>query len=189
MGRFKRCLTVYPSLNTMYKNEIKERHLLSNVQKPRGTTYETRNEINNDRTMTLFKYFNPQRKGVEDVLRGITIATPPKQDTPYSRSKNKGQRRDIMDMDELKMSICKVFETDEGKEGLQFKRICQLVNQPSTHVKIAIDEIAEQRKRSSDHKLVYFLRNHFNPGNLIGYDKHILTEKKKSILAEHINQG
>lgn len=69
-----------------------------------------------------------------------------------------------MDMDELKMSVCKIFETDEGREGLQFKRICQLINQPPANVKVAIDEITEQRKRPSDHKMAYFLKNHFNQG-------------------------
>ncbi|GFE52687.1 hypothetical protein protein [Babesia ovis] len=187
MGKFKRCLTVYPTLDMTYKSKIKERHIVSNVQKrmltytvvivsiARGTTHESRSEPINDRSATLFKYYNPHPKGVANIINEVDIATPAKQETPYSRAKTKVQKRDVMDMDELKMSLCKIFETDEGREGLQFKRICQLINQPPANVKMAIDEITEHRKRPTDHKMAYFLRNHFNP------------EEKKSILTEHLS--
>ncbi|KAK1936842.1 putative membrane protein [Babesia divergens] len=177
MGKFKACLTMYPTLDTSYKSKIKDRHVVANLRKERGTAHEDRDTGTHDRSATLFKYYNPHPESVVSMVTD-TEADPTerkKQETPYLRSKMKVQKREPMDMDELKMSVCKIFETDEGREGLQFKRICQLINQPPANVKVAIDEITEQRKRPSDHKMAYFLRNHFN------------HEEKKSILSDNTN--
>ncbi|CDR96220.1 membrane protein, putative [Babesia bigemina] len=91
MGRFKRSLTIYPKLDSLYKSEIKERHIVTNIHKARGTAHEARSEPNNDRSATLFKYYNPNAEGASTIAHGAGADyVPSKQDTPYSRSKTKG---------------------------------------------------------------------------------------------------
>lgn len=50
-----------------------------------------------------------------------------------------------MDADSLKVKLFKMFET-AGAAGLQLKQIASQTQQPLSHVKMVVEEIAEQRK-------------------------------------------
>ncbi|EKX74418.1 conserved hypothetical protein [Theileria equi strain WA] len=142
IGKFTKCLTVFPDLDKTYRNKLKERHINTNVQKARSTANETREDPSFDSSETIFKYYNPKMVTLSNAM-GIETRT---EDTSLMRSKIKSKKPVSVDMDELKMKIFKIFDTEEAKDGIQLKRVVQLTNKPLHSVKTAVEEIAFQKR-------------------------------------------
>ena len=51
----------------------------------------------------------------------------------------------VLDADSLKVRLFKMFDA-AGAAGLQLKQIATQTQQPLSHVKVILEEIAEQRK-------------------------------------------
>ncbi|UKJ88558.1 hypothetical protein MACJ_001801 [Theileria orientalis] len=160
IGKLSDCLTVYPCLDQMYRNKLKERHITSNINKARSTTNETREDPSFDSTDTIFKYYNPKSTTIASMMNDNGSKTT--DEVPYNRAKAKSKKSPTMDTDELKLKIFKIFESDEAKDGIQIKRIVQLTGQPLQNVKSVVDEIATQKRRQSDYKMVYYLNDLYN---------------------------
>ncbi|EAN30700.2 Transcription initiation factor IIF beta subunit protein [Theileria parva strain Muguga] len=157
IGKLSECLTIFPSLDQAYKRKLKERHICTNVKKPRSTTDETREDPSFDSSETIFKYYNPKTTTVAGLMSDD--GSRPLEDTPYNRSRAKSKKLPTMDPDELKLKIFKIFESEEAKDGIQLKRVVQLTGQPLQNVKSAVEEIAIQKRRPTDYKLVYRLKD------------------------------
>ncbi|UVC49602.1 hypothetical protein MACK_003706 [Theileria orientalis] len=162
IGKLSDCLTVYPSLDQLYRNKLKERHIQSNINKARSTTNETRDDPSFDSTDTIFKYYNPKSTTIASMMNDNGLKST--EEVPYNRAKAKSKKSPTMDTDELKLKIFKIFESEEAKDGIQIKRIVQLTGQPLQNVKTVVDEIATQKRRQSDYKMVYYLNDLYNSG-------------------------
>lgn len=82
----------------------------------------------------------------------------------YSASKQKAKqakKMHVFDLDKTKISMFKIFEK-EGKKGVPFSFFSKSFNIPSNYIKNILDEIAVKRKRVSDKKTVYFLKDYIS---------------------------
>ncbi|KJP85853.1 hypothetical protein AK88_04501 [Plasmodium fragile] len=78
-----------------------------------------------------------------------------------SASKQKAKqvkKMHVFDLDKAKISMFKVFER-EGKKGVPFSIFAKSFNIPSNYIKNILDEIAVKKKRVTDKKPVYFLKD------------------------------
>ncbi|KAK2195828.1 bifunctional Small GTPase superfamily [Babesia duncani] len=94
----------------------------------------------------LFKYYNPKSVTLSSLMTRVDNVRLP-DNAPLNRAKVKAKSQAKMDIDELKMKIFKIFESEEGKEGVQIKRLIQLTGQPMQNIKAAVEEIAVQKKQ------------------------------------------
>ncbi|CAD2092249.1 transcription initiation factor IIF subunit beta, putative [Plasmodium vinckei brucechwatti] len=172
-----------PTLDKDYSLVLKERHYKMNVKKDRYTIIETRNEDNIDSSHTLFKYYNTLEDGTNSNLnskdpRDNSIDNSNKYGKnnkrglmendnnigPYSASKQKAKqakKMHVFDLDKTKISMFKIFEK-EGKKGVPFSFFSKSFSIPSNYIKNILDEIAVKRKRVSDKKTVYFLKDYIS---------------------------
>ncbi|CDU17833.1 transcription initiation factor IIF subunit beta, putative [Plasmodium yoelii] len=172
-----------PTLDKDYSLVLKERHYKTNIKKDRYTIIETRNEDNIDSSHTLFKYYNMSEDGSNSNLnnkdpRDNNIENSNKYGKnnkrgfmenennigSYSASKQKtkqAKKMHVFDLDKTKISMFKIFEK-EGKKGVPFSFFSKSFNIPSNYIKNILDEIAVKRKRVSDKKTVYFLKDYIS---------------------------
>ncbi|ANQ08405.1 Uncharacterized protein PCOAH_00027810 [Plasmodium coatneyi] len=78
-----------------------------------------------------------------------------------SASKQKAKqvkKMHVFDLDKAKISMFKIFER-EGKKGVPFSVFAKSFNIPSNYLKNILDEIAVKKKRVTDKKPVYFLKD------------------------------
>ncbi|CDJ56245.1 hypothetical protein, conserved [Eimeria maxima] len=127
-----------PKLDSRYQQVLHERHIAEDMNKSRGTIAEMRRDPGLDSLHTLFQFYTPKTSAsAEDGKRsGLESA---------SRAKAKQKRGVIMDSDSLKVKLFKMFDA-AGAAGLQLKQIAAQTQQPLSHVKGVVEEIAEQRK-------------------------------------------
>ncbi|CRG96496.1 conserved Plasmodium protein, unknown function [Plasmodium gallinaceum] len=169
----KNCEHTYsflPLLDEDYSLILKERHYNTNIKKNRYTIIETRNEENLDSSQTLFKYYtsddnnnlnkdknnkNNKRVLLENENNFNSSSAASKQKTKQAKKFH------IFDLDKTKISMFKIFER-EGKKGVPFSFFAKSFNIPSNHIKNILDEIAVKRKRASDKKSVYFLKDYIS---------------------------
>ncbi|CDI78202.1 hypothetical protein, conserved [Eimeria acervulina] len=124
------------------------------MNKSRGTVAEMRRDPGLDSLHTLFQFYTPKASAsAEDGKRSGLESV--------SRAKAKQKRGVILDADSLKVKLFKMFDA-AGAAGLQLKQIAAQTQQPLSHVKAVVEEIAEQRKRLSDRKAVYFLKQQYS---------------------------
>ncbi|SCN12961.1 transcription initiation factor IIF subunit beta, putative [Plasmodium malariae] len=182
----KNCEHTYsflPILDEDYSLVLKERHYNTNVKKNRFTIIETRNEENIDSTQTLFKYYttddniknenNKDNKYLKNNSSTTTITTTSNNNkrmlfesdnnlVSSSASKQKlkqAKKMQVFDLDKTKISMFKIFEK-EGKKGVPFSIFTKSFNIPSNYLKNILEEIAVKRKRLSDKKSVYYLKDY-----------------------------
>ncbi|CRH00317.1 conserved Plasmodium protein, unknown function [Plasmodium relictum] len=166
----KNCEHTYsflPVLDKDYSLILKERHYNTNIKKNRYTIIETRNEENLESSQTLFKYYtsddnnnaNKDKNNKRVMLENENNFT---SSTSASKQKTKQAKKfHVFDLDKTKISMFKIFER-EGKKGVPFSFFAKNFNIPSNHIKNILDEIAVKRKRISDKKSVYFLKDCIN---------------------------
>ncbi|KMZ82328.1 hypothetical protein PVIIG_04442 [Plasmodium vivax India VII] len=78
-----------------------------------------------------------------------------------SASKQKAKqvkKMHVFDLDKAKISMFKIFER-EGKKGVPFSVFAKSFSIPSNYIKNILDEIAVKKKRVTDKKPVYFLKD------------------------------
>lgn len=162
-GRIDDFITFVPKLNNDYLSLLKRRHQNSIKYKGRSTTEEDRDNFYNAND-TLFQYYNPRDCGngingnsfTSDISRRMSFDM-----ANQRQSKQKQKKTVTMTEDMLRMKIFQLFEK-VGEEGLTLKRAGMEVDQPLSFVKSVLEEVGEQRKRSSDRRSVYFLKDHYN---------------------------
>ncbi|SBT35854.1 hypothetical protein POVWA2_029280 [Plasmodium ovale wallikeri] len=185
----KNCEHTYsflPTLDEDYSLVLKERHYNTNVKKNRYTIIETRNEDHIDSTHTLFKYYTSDdnvnnANGKENNIASNSNSnsninsnsnnkptkgnkrTFQENDNIFSSSSSKqkakqAKKMHVFDLDKAKINMFKIFEK-EGKKGVPFSIFTKSFNIPSNYIKNILDEIAVKRKRVSDKKSVYFLKD------------------------------
>ncbi|GAW81207.1 hypothetical protein, conserved [Plasmodium gonderi] len=180
-----------PTLDEDYSLVLKERHYKTNVKKNRFTIIETRNEENIDSSHTLFKYYTSDDNvhnatgtvsaSNDASVNSISVLNNSKdnklgksnkrtlQDSDNhfsspSASKQKAKqikKMHVFDLDKAKISMFKIFEK-EGKKGVPFSIFAKSFNIPSNYIKNVLEEIAVKRKRVTDKKPVYFLKDCIN---------------------------
>ncbi|SIO73130.1 conserved Plasmodium protein, unknown function [Babesia microti strain RI] len=146
--------TLVPPLDDRYRKELKQRHLKDNIKRDRYVTEETRPDPPFDSIQTLFKFYNP-KTGIQVLDSGL-------QEAPFDRSKNRFRKQENLDYDTIKMKIFKLFESDAAANGLQLKQIAMSIGQSMLTTKVLVEDVA-QLKRSKDRKMLYFLKDQFNP--------------------------
>ncbi|KAL8429978.1 hypothetical protein Efla_000791 [Eimeria flavescens] len=146
-----------PKLDPLYQKVRGEQKMVSFCAAGRGTVEEMRRDPGLDSLHTLFQFYTPKAPSssvLEDGgKRGAFESA--------ARAKAKQRKGALMDSDSLKVRLFKMFEA-AGTAGLQLKQIAAQTQQPLSHVKTVVEEIAEQRKRMSDRKSVYFLKPQYN---------------------------
>ncbi|CDJ40893.1 hypothetical protein, conserved [Eimeria tenella] len=143
-----------PKLDKRYQQVLHERHIAEDQSKSRGTVTEMRRDPGLDSLHTLFQFYTPKSSlSTDDTKRGGLESV--------SRAKAKQKRGVILDSDALKVKLFRLFEA-AGAAGLQLKQIAAHTQQPLSYVKTLVEEIAEQRKRLSDRKAVYFLKQQYS---------------------------
>ncbi|VWU48359.1 transcription initiation factor IIF subunit beta, putative [Hepatocystis sp. ex Piliocolobus tephrosceles] len=68
------------------------------------------------------------------------------------------KKMNVIDLDKTKISMFKMFE-NEGKKGVPFSLFTKNFNIPTNYIKNILEEIAVKRKRPTDKKPVYFLKD------------------------------
>ncbi|PHJ26013.1 membrane protein [Cystoisospora suis] len=84
-----------------------------------------------------------------------------------------------LDEDSVKLRLFSLFEA-AGANGLQLKQIAVQTGQSLSLIRTLVDEIAEPRKRLSDRKLVYFLKDQYNPYATLAGEEPIAKKTKLS---------
>nr|CEL66551.1 TPA: membrane protein, putative [Neospora caninum Liverpool] len=178
-----------PLLDRTYHSFLRRRHESIDVFKSRGTIEETRRDTGLDSTATLFHFHTPKPAassvggvGEEDDefamlggRRGGMSAA------EAARTRTVKQKKAVVTIDEdsLKLRLFSIFEA-AGANGLQLKQIAMQTGQPLSFVRQVVEEIAEPRKRASDRKTVFFLKDQYNPyASLAGEEP--LAKKPKVI--------
>ncbi|OEH76457.1 hypothetical protein cyc_03123 [Cyclospora cayetanensis] len=154
IGELQSRTNFQPKLDHRYQQVLHKRHVAEDLHKSRGTVEEMRRDPGLDSLHTLFQFYTPRASlsAEENAKRGLES---------ISRAKAKQKRGAVLDADSLKVKLFKMFDA-AGASGLQLKQIASQTQQPLSHVKMIVEEIAEQRKRLSDRKAVYFLKQQYS---------------------------
>ncbi|KYK66704.1 putative membrane protein [Toxoplasma gondii TgCatPRC2] len=161
-----------PLLDQTYHTFLRRRHETTDVFKTRGTIEETRRDTGFDSTATLFHFHTPKPAAASSA--GVA-----EEDDEFSmlggrrgglsaaeaaRTRTAKQKKAVVTIDEdsLKLRLFSIFEA-AGANGLQLKQIAMQTGQPLSFVRQVVEEIAEPRKRASDRKTVFFLKDQYNP--------------------------
>ncbi|KAL8270400.1 hypothetical protein Esti_005629 [Eimeria stiedai] len=146
-----------PKLDPLYQQVLRGRHEAEDLQQGRGTIEEMRRDPGLDSLHTLFQFYTPKASSslsVDEAVRRGGLES-------VARAKAKQKKGAVLDTDSLKVRLFRMFEA-AGSSGLQLKQIATQTQQPLSHVKAVVEEIAEQRKRVTDRKSVYFLKQQYN---------------------------
>ncbi|KAF8823031.1 putative membrane protein [Cardiosporidium cionae] len=149
--------TLTPILSKNYFSLLKNRKKNLVDAHRRQTIEERRHEYDLDTSQTLFRYYAPKGDSKNDTI-GEESPRFVRTSSTTNRVKSKAKKLVTMDEDSLKIRLFQLFEK-KGVEGVQLKQLVNETDQPLAYVKGIVDEIAEQRKRASDRKLVYFLKD------------------------------
>lgn len=161
-----------PKLDQRYQQVLRERHAAEDLRKGRGTVEEMRRDPGLDSLHTLFQFYTPRAPSLsadDGAKRGGLECV--------SRAKAKQKKGAMLDADSLKVKLFKMFDA-AGAAGLQLKQISTQTQQPLSHVKMVVEEIAEQRKRASDRKSVYFLKQQYNMYSVVGDEQPVAKKPK-----------
>ncbi|KEP61764.1 UNVERIFIED_CONTAM: membrane protein, putative [Hammondia hammondi] len=161
-----------PLLDQTYHTFLRRRHENTDVFKTRGTIEETRRDTGFDSTATLFHFHTPKpaaasSAGVaeeEDEFSMLGGRRGGMSAAEAARTRTAKQKKAVVTIDEdsLKLRLFSIFEA-AGANGLQLKQIAMQTGQPLSFVRQVVEEIAEPRKRASDRKTVFFLKDQYNP--------------------------
>eukprot|EP00921_Rhytidocystis_pertsovi_P000095 GHVQ01000224.1.p1 GENE.GHVQ01000224.1~~GHVQ01000224.1.p1 ORF type:complete len:327 (+),score=38.32 GHVQ01000224.1:22-1002(+) len=160
------------ALSGSYRKVLRQKHEERDIQKSRGTKEENRPESAVEEGSTLFRYYEPGEAKDEHGFEEVTTLSV----AGKSRPKGRAKQQPTLSEDELKIRLFSMFE-EAGDEGLMLKQIVVATGQPLAFVKGVVEEIAEPGRRKTDKRVVFFVKDHFNP-NAVMPDEQILKKPR-----------